>query len=37
VFSIAAGVSYASKAEFLGDVDKKFGLNFGLRYRIIKS
>ncbi|MEP6574226.1 MAG: hypothetical protein ABJD11_16110 [Gemmatimonadota bacterium] len=34
---IAAGVSYSNKAEFLGDVNKQFGANFGLRYRFIKS
>ncbi len=29
----AAGVSYASNPEFLGDVDKKMSASFGLRYR----
>jgi len=35
--SVAAGVSYASKPEFIGDVDKKFGANFALRYRLLRS
>ncbi len=35
--SIAAGVSYASKPEFLTGVDKKFGANFGLRYKLLRS
>jgi hypothetical protein len=35
--SIAAGVSYASKPEFLSGVDKKFGANFGLRYKLLRS
>ena len=33
----AAGVSYASNPEFLGDVDKKMSANFGLRYRQARS
>ena len=35
--SIAAGVSYASKPEFLTGADKKFGANFGLRYKLLRS
>jgi hypothetical protein len=34
--SVAAGVSYASRPEFLGDVDKKVSANFGLRYKFIQ-
>ena len=34
--SVAAGISYASRPEFLGDVDKKVSANFGLRYKFIQ-
>jgi hypothetical protein len=35
--SVAAGFAYASKPEFLGDVDKKLSANFGLRYKFIQN
>jgi len=35
--SVAAGVSYASRPEFLGEVDKKVSANFGLRYKFINN
>jgi hypothetical protein len=35
--AVAAGASYASKPEFLGDVTRRFGANFGLRYKLLKS
>jgi hypothetical protein len=35
--SVAAGVSYASRPEFLGDVDKKVSANFGLRYKFVQK
>jgi hypothetical protein len=33
--SLAAGVSYASRPEFLEEVDHKVSANFGLRYKLI--
>jgi hypothetical protein len=33
--SLAAGVNYSSRPEFLGDVDKKLGAKFGLRYKLV--
>jgi hypothetical protein len=35
--SVAAGVSYASRPEFLEDVDKKVSANFGLRYKFLRD
>jgi hypothetical protein len=35
--SLAAGFSYASRPEFLGDVERKVGANFGLRYKLLKQ
>jgi hypothetical protein len=35
--SLAAGFSYASKPEFVGDVENKVGANFGLRYKLLKQ
>jgi hypothetical protein len=35
--SIAAGVSYASRPEFLEEVDKKVSANFGLRYKFLED
>jgi hypothetical protein len=35
--SLAAGVSYASKPEFLGDVERKVNANFGLRYKLLNE
>lgn len=33
----ATGISYASRPEFLGEVDNKVSANFGLRYRLVQS
>ena len=35
--SVAAGVSYASRPEFLEEVDKKVSANFGLRYKFLRD
>jgi hypothetical protein len=35
--SVAAGVSYASRPEFLDDVDKKVSANFGLKYKFLRE
>jgi hypothetical protein len=35
--SLAAGVSYADKPDFLNEVQRKVTANFGLRYRLIKG
>ncbi|MEO8029699.1 MAG: hypothetical protein ABJC74_04735 [Gemmatimonadota bacterium] len=33
----ATGISYASRPEFLGDVNHKVSANFGLRYRLVRA
>ena len=35
--SVAAGVSYANRPEFLESVDKKVSANFGLRYKFLRD
>lgn len=35
--SVAAGVSYASRPEFLEEVQRKVSANFGLRYKLIRD
>jgi hypothetical protein len=35
--SVAAGVSYGSRPEFVGDVNKKVSANFGLRYKVLNN
>lgn len=35
--SLAAGVSYANRPEFLGAVDKQVSANFGLRYKLTRD
>ena len=36
-FSLPIGVVWANKGEFLGDVDKKVSVNFGLKFRLMKN
>ena len=35
--SFAAGVSYASRPEFLDEVERKVTANFGLRYKLLQE
>jgi hypothetical protein len=35
--SVAGGISYSNRPEFLGDVDKKVSANFGLRYKFLRD
>lgn len=35
--SVTAGVSYASKPEFLGEIERNLDTNSGLRYQLIRQ